>query len=154
MTTTRASDEALYQRLLTERYGSLEQLEGERAPATFTSRERAVGSSEEQWRRQVRDIATLYGWRLQYHTADSRRSDPGWPDEVFGHTGQRRTVFVELKTDTGRLRPEQRAWLAHLSDSGLEVAVWRPRDLPSVLRILGPAAQRATLPPSFRRPTP
>ncbi|GAA2656945.1 hypothetical protein GCM10010307_71100 [Streptomyces vastus] len=148
MTAVSEADEELYRKLLSERYGSLEQLEAERFPVV------AAGAGEEQWRRQVREIAARYGWRLQYHTADSRRSDPGWPDEVFGHLGQRRTLFVEFKTDTGRIRPAQREWLAHLAASGFEVAVWRPRDLPTVLEVLGPARQRAALPPNFRRPTP
>lgn len=143
----------LYRKLLTERYGPLDRLEAERFPPTVDGATGPVtGTDEERWRRQVREIATRYGWRLQYHTADSRRSDPGWPDEVFGHVGQRRTLFVEFKTDTGRIRPAQRTWLAHLADSGFEVAVWRPRDLPTVLRVLGPARQRAVLPADFRRP--
>ncbi|WP_431991965.1 VRR-NUC domain-containing protein [Streptomyces albogriseolus] len=142
----------LYRKLINERYGPLDRLEAERFPLAVDRAESVTGTSEEQWRRQVRDIATRYGWRLQYHTADSRRSDPGWPDEVFGHLGQRRTLFVEFKTDTGRIRPAQREWLAHLADSGFEVALWRPRDLPTVLQVLGPARQRATLPANFRRP--
>ncbi|WP_432034649.1 VRR-NUC domain-containing protein [Streptomyces antibioticus] len=146
-------NEELYRKLLTERYGPLHRLEAERfPPAIDRAAESVTGTSEEQWRRQVREIATRYGWRLQYHTADSRRSDPGWPDEVLGHLGQRRTLFVEFKTDIGRIRPAQREWLAHLADSGFEVAVWRPRDLPTVLQVLGPARQRAALPPNFRRP--
>ncbi|MDQ8706720.1 VRR-NUC domain-containing protein [Streptomyces sp. LHD-70] len=151
---TRA-EQQLYAKLLKERYGPLDQLEAERFPretAPVTT-ERARGASEEQWRRQVREIAMRYGWRLQYHTADSRRSDAGWPDEVFGHVEQRRTVFVEFKTDSGRIRPAQRVWLTHLSDSGFEVGLWRPSDLHTVLRVLGPARQRANLPPSFRRRT-
>ncbi|WP_327375830.1 VRR-NUC domain-containing protein [Streptomyces sp. NBC_01216] len=144
----------LYRKLLAERYGPLDRLEAERFPVAADRAEPVTGTSEEQWRRKVREIAARYGWRLQYHTADSRRSDAGWPDEVFGHLGQRRTLFVEFKTDTGRLRPAQREWLAHLADSGFEVAVWRPRDLHSVLRVLGPERQRAVLPPNFRRPTP
>ncbi|MFE0642115.1 VRR-NUC domain-containing protein [Streptomyces sp. NPDC058877] len=143
----------LYRRLLTERYGPLDRLEAERFPVAADRTEWTTGASEEQWRRQVREIATRYGWRLQYHTADSRRSDAGWPDEVFGHIRQRRTLFVEFKTDAGRIRPAQREWLAHLADSGFEVAVWRPCDLQTVLRVLGPERQRATLPTNFRRPT-
>ncbi|MGW7542181.1 VRR-NUC domain-containing protein [Streptomyces sp. NPDC054770] len=142
----------LYRKLLAERYGPLDRLETERFPPAIDRAESVTGTTEEQWRRQVRDIAMRYGWRLQYHTADSRRSDPGWPDEVFGHPGQRRTLFVEFKTDTGRIRPARREWLSHLADSGFEVAVWRPHDLPAVLRVLGPARQRATLPSNFRRP--
>lgn len=154
MNAARIVEQQLYRKLLAERYGPLDKLESERFPAAATYPERAVGASEEQWRRQVREIAARYGRRLQYHTADSRRSDPGSPDEVFGHLSQRRTLFVEFKTDTGRIRPAQREWLSHLADSGFEVALWRPRDLHTVLRVLGPARQRATLPPTFRRPTP
>ncbi|MBC9717865.1 VRR-NUC domain-containing protein [Streptomyces sp. TRM66268-LWL] len=146
------AEQLLYAKLLKERYGPLDRLEAERFPREAASGDRARGASEEQWRRQVREIATRYGWQLQYHTADSRRSDAGWPDEVFGHADQRRTLFVEFKTDSGRIRPAQRVWLTHLSDSGFEVALWRPCDLHTVLRVLGPARQRAVLPPNFRRP--
>lgn len=148
------AEQQLYRKLLAERYGPLDRLEAERFPLGTDAPRLTAGASEEQWRRQVREIAARYGWRLQYHTADSRRSDAGWPDEVFGHAGQRRTLFVEFKTDSGHIRPAQRVWLTHLADCGLEVALWRPRDLHTVLRVLGPARQRAALPPAFRRPTP
>ncbi|MFI5685837.1 VRR-NUC domain-containing protein [Streptomyces sp. NPDC051636] len=153
MNTVWKGNQEVYRKLLAERYGPLDRLEAERFPVATDSVERAAGAGEEQWRHQVREIAARYGWRLQYHTADSRRSDPGWPDEVFGHLGQRRTLFIEFKTDTGRIRPAQRVWLSHLADSGFEVAIWRPRDLPTVLRVLGPARQRASLPQNFRRST-
>ncbi|MFI1733986.1 VRR-NUC domain-containing protein [Streptomyces acidicola] len=154
MSTVWKANEELYRKLLTERYGPMAQLEAESFPQAADTVRVPAGASEEQWRRQVREIAARYGWRLQYHTANSRRSDPGWPDEVFGHLVQHRTLFIEFKTDTGRIRPAQREWLAHLADSGFEVAVWRPRDLPTVLQVLGPARQRAALPLSFRNPPP
>ncbi|WP_424217036.1 VRR-NUC domain-containing protein (plasmid) [Streptomyces sp. BI20] len=102
--------------------------------------------TEEQFRRQVRHLAELRGWTLAYHTHNSRRSDAGWPDEVFGHPAAGRTLFVELKTDTGRVRPEQRTWLTHLAACGLEAALWRPRDMPLIVATLAPAGPRATLP--------
>ncbi|MER6010206.1 VRR-NUC domain-containing protein [Streptomyces bluensis] len=154
MSTVWKANEELYRKLLTERYGPMDQLAAESFPQAADAVRVPAGASEEQWRRQVREIAARYGWRLQYHTADSRRSDPGWPDEVFGHLGQHRTLFIEFKTDTGRIRPAQRGWLAHLANSGFEVAVWRPRDLPTVLQVLGPARQRAALPLNLRKPTP
>jgi len=36
-------------------------------------------------------------------------------------------LFVECKTDKGKLRPEQREWLAALHEcDGVQVRVWRP----------------------------
>ena len=65
------------------------------------------------------DIARAKGWRW-YHTYDSRRSAPGFPDYVLVHTGQRRIVFVELKGWTGKPSDEQRAWLGDLDRAGGE----------------------------------
>lgn len=102
--------------------------------------------TEEQFRRHIRQIAALHGWTLAYHTHNSRRSDAGWPDEVYGHPKAQRTLFVEFKSDTGRIRPEQRTWLRHLADCGLETALWRPRDLPQIVKILAAEGPRAQLP--------
>lgn len=55
--------------------------------------------------------ARAAGW-LAYHTHDSRRSEPGFPDAVFVRDG--RIVFAELKAARGRVTPEQRAWLEAL----------------------------------------
>lgn len=93
-----------------------------------------VQMTEVQWSRQVREIATLYGWELMYHTHRSDRSDPGFPDEVLCRPP--RVLFVELKTQTGRIRPAQRAWMDGLTACGLEVALWRPADRDEVIRVL------------------
>jgi hypothetical protein len=37
-------------------------------------------------------------------------------------------VFVELKSDRGRLSVEQQDWLHALGDAGAECHVWDPRD--------------------------
>ncbi|MEU9778702.1 VRR-NUC domain-containing protein [Streptomyces sp. NPDC047968] len=102
--------------------------------------------TEEQFRRRVRQLAALRGWTLAYHTHNSRRSDAGWPDEVYGHPGAGRTLFVELKTNTGRIRPAQRDWLKHLAQCGLEATLWRPRDLGLIVATLAPKGPRAQLP--------
>ncbi|GHI41095.1 VRR-NUC domain-containing protein [Streptomyces violascens] len=102
--------------------------------------------TEEQFRRHIRQLAAMRGWTLAYHTHNSRLSDAGWPDEVYGHPKAQRTLFVEFKSDAGLIRPEQRTWLRHLADCGLETAVWRPRDLPQIIKILTPEGPRAQLP--------
>ncbi|UQA93784.1 VRR-NUC domain-containing protein [Streptomyces halobius] len=102
--------------------------------------------TEEQFRRHVRQLAALRGWALAYHTHNSRRSDAGWPDEVYGHPKANRILFAELKTNTGRIRPAQRDWLRHLAACGLETALWRPRDLGLIVATLAPNGPRAHLP--------
>jgi hypothetical protein len=87
---------------------------------------------EAEWQRQVVDLARMYGW-LVYHTFDSRRSEPGFPDLTLVN---RTFVIAELKTDRGRLSPDQQKWLERLGAAGVEVHVWRPRDLDDVVERL------------------
>jgi VRR-NUC domain len=82
--------------------------------------------SEAAFQQQVVQLAGFYGWNLVYHTHDSRRSNKGWPDLVICRAPE--IVFVELKGDKTRVRPEQKAWLAALAACGLEAYLWRPND--------------------------
>lgn len=102
--------------------------------------------SERQWQAHVMHLAALHGWTLTYHTHRSEHSAEGWPDLVLVHPRRRRALFVELKTNTGRLTIAQRMWLRALEHAGLEVTVWRPRDLSAVLAALGPLNARIALP--------
>ncbi len=83
---------------------------------------------------------------LVYHTHDSRRSVPGFPDLVLCKPASEadeepgRVIFAELKRETGTLEPEQRLWLEALRGCpGVEVYVWKPRHLEDIRRILGGA---------------
>lgn len=102
-------------------------------------------ASEEQFQGTVRGAAAVYGWELCYHTHDSRRSDRGWPDLVLAHPVQARVLFVELKSDVGVISQAQRSWLLALHSAGAEAGVWRPRDTPEILRVLGPTRERLVL---------
>ena len=88
--------------------------------------------TEREWQAQVVDAARLMGWRV-YHTHDSRRAAPGWPDLALVRD---RLVMAELKTETGRVSPEQQQWLALLDAAGVETHLWRPSDLDEVLAVL------------------
>lgn len=102
--------------------------------------------SERQFQGAVLDLARRLGWKVA-HFHDSRRqvrrSDgsyrtigdgdaKGFPDLVLIRPP--RLLIVELKTDKGRVRPEQHAWLHSLglvqiaSGGVVEACVWRPRD--------------------------
>ena len=80
-------------------------------------------------------MARFTGWE-PYHTFRSDRSEPGFPDLVLASAAQRRVLFIELKTATGRVSKHQQKWLKLLSECGQEVALWRPEDLPAITRIL------------------
>lgn len=86
--------------------------------------------TERQFQGTVEDMARALGWRI-YHTHDSRRSAPGFPDLVMIHVRQKRTLWRELKTARGRVSPSQREWLADLLAAREDAAVWRPTDLAS-----------------------
>jgi len=82
-------------------------------------------TSEAAFLEQVRRVASDYGW-LPYHTHNSKRSEPGFPDLVLVRAD--RLVFAELKRVKGRISPDQGKWIWALRRAGREVYVWRPVD--------------------------
>ncbi len=90
--------------------------------------------NEKAFQAQVVELAAMYGW-LCYHTYDSRRCAPGYPDLALAHpSGQ--YLLAELKSQHGRLRPAQRVWIDALCKAGVEVHIWRPRDWDSIVERL------------------
>ena len=88
---------------------------------------RSPFTRERDFQAAVCELAKTLGC-LVYHTHDSRRSEPGFPDLVI--VGKRRVMFRELKTQSGRLSPAQEAWLYRLQTAGADADVWRPDDWP------------------------
>jgi hypothetical protein len=90
--------------------------------------------TEREFSQAVSDLAKMRGF-LSYHTHDSRRSAPGFPDWVF--VKPPRLIFAELKTEKGKLSPAQADWIAVLGDvPGVEVYVWRPSQLDEIAEVL------------------
>lgn len=109
---------------------------GTAAPPAITEARRALNAStsERAFQASVVDLAELRHWRV-WHDQDSRRNAAGMPDLILLRPP--RLLFVELKTDRGRLRPEQREWLDELGRCpGVEVHVWRPGDWPTIEEVL------------------
>lgn len=94
---------------------------------------------ERSFQRWVIAYAELRGWRC-WHDNYALRNSRGLPDLIMAR-GQR-LVFAELKTEAGRVRPEQREWLAQLltiaevSNGAMDVYIWRPSDRQIIERIL------------------
>ena len=83
---------------------------------------------------EVRKLSKLFAFFL-YHTYDSRRSGSGFLDLVL--VKPPRVIFAELKSERGRMTPEQQRLFDLLSQCpGVEVYLWRPRDLEEIAKTL------------------
>ena len=79
-------------------------------------------------------LAKLNRWCV-YHTFDSRKSEAGFPDLVLVHPERGQCLFVELKSETGKITPSQGKWLEALLEvkGRPSVYLWRPADWKSGL---------------------
>ena len=109
-------------------------------PHDTVSPEEAFGTlSEEQLRRLAVEAAQNRGWLVDYHDTNAptyqsingiRRKlrsmgVPGRPDLILI---RERVVWVELKTNKGRLTEYQKAFRDALVNAGQEYHLIRPRD--------------------------
>jgi hypothetical protein len=104
--------------------------------------------TERAFEREVVQYATLMRWRCWRDKASNARrtcehcgeplhpirNPAGWPDLVL--VRRPRVIFVELKSDRGKLTPDQMALLTELRECGQEVYVWRPEDWERIERTL------------------
>jgi hypothetical protein len=88
---------------------------------------RAAAMSEDQLQESVRQYCAELGLAVQ-HIHDPRRCWlPGWPDLVIFGNG--RTIYRELKSQYGTLKPDQRTVGYRIQQAGGNWKVWRPSDL-------------------------
>ena len=83
--------------------------------------------NESEFQAAVCTLARRLGC-LVFHPVNVRRSEPGMPDLTI--VGDRGFLMRELKTETGRIRPEQQVWLDKLTAAKVDADVWRPSDWP------------------------
>lgn len=84
---------------------------------------------EKPFQTRVIQLAKFHGFELVYHTHNSQRSAPGFPDLVMVSTRHNRVLYRELKRTVGKVSADQQAWLNALAATGQDVGVWRPADL-------------------------
>ena len=89
-----------------------------------------VAATENELQSTVMEIMRWQGWRV-YHTYDSRRSEAGYPD-LTAVKGSR-LMFVEFKTEKGRITVDQKDWLDQLVKACSEVYVVRPSTMDAFL---------------------
>ena len=90
---------------------------------------------------RIRRLARLYGW-IDWHQLDSMGTRGGLPDLILLRPP--RVIFAELKSEYGRLTPQQRDAIAMLGRCpGVETYVWRPRDWQTIVQTLGKTKVKA-----------
>lgn len=93
------------------------------------SRFRAAGAipriTEKDLQRRALDLLHATGW-WTFCDRLAVRSDPGWLDVTAVHTGMQRTIFIEVKTERGKLRTGQEMWLMVHQKAGNETFILRP----------------------------
>lgn len=99
---------------------------------------RVMVESERQFQDRIIQVAQLYGWKLIYHPPDNvpvtarsgaryvQNIKAGWPDLVLCRPPE--ILFWEIKTEKGKVKPEQEQWIDALHRCGLEVRIIRPSD--------------------------
>lgn len=99
---------------------------------------------------EVIKAARLHGWKTcHFRPGMTKRGNwvtavqgdgKGWPDLVLVHSGKKRLIFAELKSEKGKLSKEQQEWLEDIAKIGLTpwvmTYVWRPSDIDEILEIL------------------
>jgi hypothetical protein len=97
---------------------------------------------EKDFQSRVTDMCDWLGLRY-YHTYDSRRSNPGFPDLVI--VGPNHLIFVELKATKGRVSAAQQEWISALEAADQDAYVWYPEDWPVVQKTLTTLARPSVL---------
>jgi VRR-NUC domain len=110
------------------------------------------GESERDFGSWVEDLLTLRSWLWQHQRP--AQTAKGWRTAISGTAGLPDIVavrlnpgcdpdesdsysllFIELKSERGKVRPDQELWIDLLGTCA-EVYVWRPSDRPEIERVL------------------
>ena len=83
--------------------------------------------TEKLFMQRIIQAARALGF-LVYHTFNAYRSAKGFPDLTMVHRKSGRLIFVEVKSEDGKLTPEQTQWINTLATTGGEVYVVKPSD--------------------------
>jgi len=107
-----------------------------------------VETSETEFEEQIVAVARSLGWSVigvrrnvavqradgsVFHCTPWLYDGEGCPDLVLVRD---RIVFMELKSESGRMRPKQEAWFHRLKNAGAEVYIMRPSDWPLIREVL------------------
>ncbi|GIV03679.1 MAG: hypothetical protein KatS3mg015_2509 [Fimbriimonadales bacterium] len=108
---------------------------GRLVPNALFTRRSPHSTAERDLTDAIIETARLLGWRVAHFRP--ARTSRGWRTPVAGDgagfpdlvlVGHGRILYREIKTERGRLRPEQTAWIAALREAGADAGVWTDED--------------------------
>lgn len=114
--------------------------------------------TEAEFQTQVITLAKMGGW-LVHAERPAQYQSGRWATHIQGHAGfpdlillkPSRLIVAELKVGRNKPTEEQLKWLDYFHAVGLttvdlariESYVWRPEDMPAIIRTLTPAAMHS-----------
>ena len=92
--------------------------------------------SEADFQDMISDLAHLCGYKVA-HFRKARKKDgswitpvsadgKGWPDLILCNDKRKSVIVTEIKSEQGKVTPEQQDWIDRLSQCGIETHVWKP----------------------------
>jgi len=109
--------------------------------------------TERDFSSAVEDLFKLFGWRFSHFRP--ARTEKGWRTAITGDRGfpdyvavrNARLVFIELKSEKGRLTEAQAEWLEllrqcqrerlrHMEVPNIEVYLWKPSMFEEIVGVL------------------
>ena len=100
--------------------------------------------SEKLFQESVMKLCKINNWMVAHMSPSSPRPGvwktdcKGFPDLVLTsmHQPSRGVLFVELKTNIGKLSAEQVEYAHRLINAGMEYYIWRPADTDKIIERL------------------
>ena len=99
--------------------------------------------TERDFQTTVVEMARVLGWSVHgvlEQRKYAKRLSKGFPDLVLARQAKAgwwgRVIYAELKSQKGRVSPEQQAWIDLLKACHQEVYLWRPSDMADIERVL------------------
>ena len=102
-----------------------------------------INITEKDFMRQVEDLLKVLHWHWTHFRP--ARTEHGWRTAITGHKGfvdyvavkEKRCLFIELKSENGKLTPSQEEWAELLKACpGVEYYCWRPSQIEDIASIL------------------
>jgi len=103
--------------------------------------------TEKDLSRQIENLLNIFSWRWCHFRA--ARTELGWRTAISGHKGfvdyvavrSGICLFIELKSEKGKLSAEQVEWASELKDIanhslGVMYFCWRPSDIENIAQVL------------------